>query len=90
MLAHYLKFFIRDLVRNKLYAFINITGLVIGLALTFLLLLYVVHELNYDKSNKNYDRIYRITSHETSLNRMESNTPFPLALKLKSQFPEID
>lgn len=90
MLMHYLKFFLRDIFRNRLYAFINLTGLTIGLALTFLLLLYIVHEVNYDKTNKNFDRIYRVTSHETSLDRMITNTPYPLASKLKLQFPEIE
>ena len=90
MLVHYLKFFFRDIVRNRLYAFINLTGLVIGLALTFLLLLYVFHELTYDKTNKNYARVYRVISHEVTLNRQLSQTPYPLSSKLKQQFPDIE
>lgn len=90
MFLHYLKFFIRDIIRNKLYAFINLAGLIIGLALTFLLLLYVVHEVYFDKSNNKYERIYRVTCHESNLDWFKSNTPYPLGAKLKKQFPEIE
>jgi putative ABC transport system permease protein len=90
MLTHYLKVFFRDLARNKVNSIINLTGLVIGLTLTFLLLLYTVFEVNYDKHNKNYSRIFRVVSYENLLNRNESNTPYPLAPKLKALFPEVE
>ena len=50
----------RNLSRNKIYAFINIAGLSIGLACAMLIILYVKDEVSYDRFHKNADRIYRV------------------------------
>lgn len=60
MLINYCKTAFRNLVKNKSYAFISIFGLAIGMAVCILLLLYVKHELSYDRFNKNADHIYRL------------------------------
>jgi putative ABC transport system permease protein len=62
MLRNYLKIAWRNLVKNKAYSVINITGLAIGLACFLLIALYVMDELSYDKFYPNADRIYRINS----------------------------
>jgi len=62
MLKNYLKVAWRNLVRNKTYSFINITGLAIGLSCFLLIVLYVMDELSYDRYNTKADRIYRINS----------------------------
>ncbi len=81
---NYIKIFIRNFVRNKLYSFINIVGLAIGIAVFILIMLYVKNELNYDKSYKNANRIYKLSTGEGF-----STVP-PLAGVLKNQFPEIE
>ncbi len=50
------------LLKNKMYSFINITGLAIGLASFILIALYMMDELSYDRYNEKADRIYRINS----------------------------
>ncbi|MBE0664295.1 MAG: ABC transporter permease, partial [Candidatus Aminicenantes bacterium] len=60
MLKNYFKSAFRNLVKNKSYAFISIFGLAIGMAVCILLLLYVKHELSYDRFNKNAANIYRL------------------------------
>lgn len=52
----------RNLLRNKIYAFINIAGLAIGLAVCMLIVLYVGHEYSYDKFHANADRIFYVKS----------------------------
>ena len=52
----------RNLLKNKIYSFINITGLAIGLASFLLIALYMMDELSYDRYNDKADRIYRINS----------------------------
>lgn len=47
-------------MRNKIYSFINIAGLSIGLMVSILILLFVIHEVNYDKFHVNGDNIYKI------------------------------
>ena len=60
MLKNYFKTAFRNLLRNKFYTLINIIGLATGLATCFLIILYVLDELNYDKYNVNADHIYRL------------------------------
>jgi putative ABC transport system permease protein len=62
MLKNYLKIAWRNLVRNKAFSIINITGLAIGLSCFLLIALYVMDELSYDRFYPNADRIYRINS----------------------------
>src|SRR6266542_4481850 len=60
MFKNYFKTGIRNLQRNKVYSFINIAGLSLGLACAMLIMLYVKDEVSYDRFHKNVDRIYRI------------------------------
>ncbi len=62
MIRNYLKIAWRNLRKNKVYSFINITGLAIGLASFLLIALYMMDELSYDRYNDKADRIYRINS----------------------------
>ena len=52
---------IRYLKKHKLYAFINIAGLSIGLASCLLIIVYIRNELRYDSFHLNKDRIVRAT-----------------------------
>ena len=47
-------------MKNRLNSFISIFGLAIGMAVCIVLLLYVQHELSYDRFNENADNIYRL------------------------------
>ncbi|RYE23264.1 MAG: ABC transporter permease, partial [Sphingobacteriaceae bacterium] len=60
MFKNYLKIAWRNLWRNKLYSFINITGLAVGLAVCMLIMLYVAHEHSYDQFHQDADRIFNI------------------------------
>lgn len=62
MIRNYLKIAWRNLLKNKLYSFINIFGLAIGLTCFLLITLYVVDELSYDRQFKDAERIYRVNS----------------------------
>ena len=60
MFKNYFKTAIRNLTHNKVYSFINITGLSIGLACAMLIILYVKDEVSYDRFHKNADQIYLV------------------------------
>ena len=62
MFKNYFKSAFRNLSRNKIYSFINIAGLSIGLACAMLILLYVKDEVSFDKFHRNVNNIYRIVS----------------------------
>ena len=62
MLKNYFKTAFRNLSRNKVYSFINIAGLSLGLACAMLIMLYVKDEVSFDRFHKNVNNIYRIVS----------------------------
>lgn len=63
MIKNYIKIAWRNLVRQRLYSLINISGLAVGLAVCMLIMLYVVHEHSYDRFHTNAKRIYMLTTH---------------------------
>ena len=62
MFKNYFKTAFRNLARNKIYSFINVAGLSLGLACAMLIMLYVKDEVSFDKFHKNVDNIYRVVS----------------------------
>jgi putative ABC transport system permease protein len=74
MFKNYFKTAFRNLSRNKVYAFINIAGLSIGLACAMLIMLYVKDEVSFDRVHKNVKSIYRIVSTEKG-NGKENKNP---------------
>ncbi|MDX1532274.1 MAG: ABC transporter permease, partial [Rhodothermales bacterium] len=62
MLNNYLTTALRALRRQRLFGFINVFGLAVGLACALLITLYVQHELAYDRHYPHADRLYRVTS----------------------------
>jgi putative ABC transport system permease protein len=59
MFRNYFKIAWRNLIRQRLYSLINISGLAVGLAVCMLIMLYVAHEHSYDRFHKNADRIFK-------------------------------
>jgi putative ABC transport system permease protein len=60
MIKYHLLLFLRNLVRQKLFAAINILGLTTGIVSSLLIYMYVKHELSYDQFHEKADKIYRI------------------------------
>lgn len=65
MLQNYFLIAWRHLTKNKVYSFINIAGLSIGLACAMLIILYVKDEVSYDRFHADGANIYRIVSENT-------------------------
>jgi putative ABC transport system permease protein len=60
MIKYHLLLFTRNLVRQKLFAAINILGLTTGIVSSLLIYMYVKHELSYDRFHEKAEKIYRI------------------------------
>jgi putative ABC transport system permease protein len=58
MLRNYFKVALRNLTNNKLYSFINIGGLGVGISVCMLIMVYVVYDWSYDRFHKNAARIF--------------------------------
>jgi len=90
MFKNYIIIAFRNFIRQKLYSFINILGLAIGLACFILIMLWVIDELSYNKFNKNYDEIYRVINyHSMDGPHFFSNSPNAMGPELKKLYPEI-
>lgn len=62
MFKNYIKIAWRNFKKGKLYSFINLSGLTIGMTSFVLIALFVQYELSYDEQHENGDDIYRIIS----------------------------
>ncbi len=93
MLKNYLKIAIRNLFRNKVYSFINIAGLSIGLAAAMLIMLYTKDEVSYDRFHANSANIYRVTTEwinpDGSVKQADGTTGYFQGPKFKEGVPEI-
>jgi putative ABC transport system permease protein len=62
MFANFIILAFRNLTKRKLYSFINILGLALGIAVCLVILKYVDFELSYDSSHQKAARIFRTTT----------------------------
>ena len=92
MLKNYLKIALRNIIKHKSTSAINIAGLAIGIACSVLILLFVTHELSYDKFHEKADRIYRLAVKasigDTKINQAYSSSE--TFRRLLVDFPEIE
>lgn len=92
MIRNYFKIAWRTLMKNKVFSFINIFGLSIGLACCMLITLYLNNEMSYDQDQPLADQIYQVgtvfVQGGKDMNSMP-NTPHPMANGLQREFPEV-
>lgn len=92
MFKNYLKIALRNLKRDKIYSFINIFGLAIGIACCLLILLFINSEIDYDSFHEKADRIYRVNNElkygSTELSMAVCSDC--LGPKMKQVYPEIE
>src|SRR4051812_43298615 len=94
MLSNYLKIAVRNLMKYKFISLINLFGLMVGLTCCYLILIYILHEVSYDKFQPNADRVYRVTrsfnNAETGAQSLNLSTVAPpFGPLLKNDFGEI-
>ncbi len=82
----------RNLIRHKVFSFINIMGLAIGIAASTLLLGYISSELSYDDFHSNRENIYRIRFDSYKSDVLENSSAigyYGAAPAIKENFPEV-
>lgn len=91
MLLNYIKIAWRNLKRQKGFSIINISGLAIGIATCLIIMLYIFHELSYDRYNQKADQIVRVVfrGFMGGGEMKEANVMPPVAKTLKKDFPEV-
>src|SRR5438067_2247628 len=90
MFRNYFKIAWRSMLKNRLYALVNIVGLSAGLAFSLLILAYVWSELEVNSNLKNLPQQYIIQSRWKNANEgLELTTFGPLAKALKERYPNL-
>lgn len=90
MLRHYLRTALRFLRHNKLYTAINALGLSLSLAVSFIILLFVINELSYNQYHKNKKQVYRVVNYYVDFKNTMAGTPYVLSKALKEEFPQVE
>src|SRR4030067_3615840 len=92
MLSNYLKIAFRNIRKQKGYSAINIFGFTIGITSCLLILMYVAHELSYDRFHVKANRIYRVAfDGQRGKDRFTSvHSSAPAAAGFKNEFPEVE
>lgn len=92
MFRNYIKVVIRNISRNKLYSFLNIAGLAIGITCCILILLYVQDELSFDRFHEKADRICRVNSYFAIKDRIMNfaTTAHVQGPMLQAEYPEVE
>jgi putative ABC transport system permease protein len=90
VLKDWLKLSLSNLLKNKLYTFLNVLGLSIGVAAFTVLFLLFIHETQYDNFHPNTDNIYRITQeiNQRGVGEHSASVPFPLGPTLAADYPQ--
>src|SRR4051812_19087292 len=93
MFRNYLTIALRNIVRHKLYSFINIAGLAVGLTCVILIAIFVRDELSYDKwipGSENLWRVeitYHVPGRSDAIITAQTSMPIPPAMH--DQIPEV-
>ncbi len=94
MFKSYFKIVFRNFLRNRVFSFIHLSGLAVGMTCFILIMLYVRYELSYDSFHENGEQIYRVAcqlpgeAYGLSEDIM-AITPAPMGPTLMENIPEI-
>lgn len=93
MFQNYLVTALRNLLRYRLYSFINIAGLTVGLTCSIFVILFVRDQLSYDRWMPGSENLYRV---ENTINlpgkppKRWAMSPFPATQAMLDQIPEVE
>jgi putative ABC transport system permease protein len=92
MFKNYFKIAWRNMMKSKIFSFVNIIGLSVGLTCCMLITLYIINETSYDAYQKNADNIYQLGTEFIGLGNFKKmpNTPAAMGETMKNVFPEIE
>ena len=91
MIKNYFKTAWRNILSNKFYAIINVTGLTVGLTVGLLILLWVSDELSFDQFNTKADQLYQMEAQigTGSSKQIWSGVQGPVALYALKEVPGV-
>src|SRR5688500_1843854 len=92
MFKNYLRIALRNHMKHKFYTGLNVLGLAVGSAAWLVIVLFVLHELSYDRFHVDSDRIYRVNT-EIKVGAVHHNLALgssALGELFQQTYPEIE
>ena len=92
MFRHYLTTAFRNFAKHRLYSFINIAGLAVGLACAIFIVLFLRDELSYDRWIPDSENLYRVEVNNVVPGRelmKAAVAPFPMPRSMQDHIPEV-
>ncbi|MEO7766467.1 MAG: ABC transporter permease [Ferruginibacter sp.] len=92
MFKNYFKIALRQLKRNKIFSFINISGLSIGLTCCMLILLYIKDEISYDQFHEKKYNIYQLVCDRVEKDGLDTKSAIAAMVQgpaFKQAIPQI-
>ncbi len=92
MIRNFVIITLRSIATHKVYTFINILGLAVGMACALMISIYVLHETSFDNFHRDADQIYRV-SVSGRLRGQPLNialTSAPMAQALQEEYPSVE
>lgn len=92
MIRNYLKLAFRNVRKHKVFSFINILGLAVGISASLVIYLIVQYEFSFDRFHKDGDRIYRVVSglDFSGTHYDNSGIPAPLPAAARTEIPGLE
>lgn len=95
MIYNFIKTGWRKLRRSILFSAVNVLGLAVSFSCCFLILLYILDEISFDRFHSNFSRLYRVTltvsdSAGVAADFVTGNSVFPIGPVMKDNIPEVE
>jgi len=90
MIFNWFKIFIYHLKQNKLFSFLNVLGLSIGIAGVIFAILYWNNENAYDQWNPEKKNVYQVLNKIGATGDIWASSSIPFGLTCKATIPEIE
>ncbi|MGB3464290.1 MAG: FtsX-like permease family protein, partial [Cyclobacteriaceae bacterium] len=89
MLKNYIKVGIRNILKHKVFSFINIFGLAMAMAVSLFIILMLADQSAYDRFHPHADRVYRVLSSQNDGGPANASSPLPLASYATENYSQI-
>ena len=90
MLLHFVKVGLRNILKYKVFSFINVFGLAAAMAVCMLVMLMLADQKSHDQWQVNKDRIYRLLGDRPDFRNPYATTPMPLAGAVEAELPVVE
>ncbi|MDN5211761.1 ABC transporter permease [Fulvivirgaceae bacterium BMA12] len=90
MFKNYFKVGFRNILKYKLFSFINVFGLAVAMSICMLIMLMLADQKSYDQFHKKKDRTYRILSKMPRSMTPNASSPFPLAASMRENYAFVE